>query len=221
MVSGPRRNRMKRFGQLKEKETHDIGVTRGTSMKPSDRASYPQWYLLEPRVSDFSAGTTGGNTIVSPADVRRRTHRSRVTADGNGFRWCAGFAVVRVESSLWKSGRLNMRHALYRYSSQSRHSFTRQPCLPCLPCLPWAMVGALTAPTSMALRCRWRSRPQHQYRTHAAAANSIISAASLRGVEPPTASIADISCVASIDRLSCRVAKGTAGIEPTAGSRRA
>jgi hypothetical protein len=27
------------------------------------------------------------------------------------------------------------------------------------------MVGALTAPTSMALRCRWRSRPQHQMRT--------------------------------------------------------
>src|SRR5204862_7251943 len=27
------------------------------------------------------------------------------------------------------------------------------------------IVGALTAPTSMALPCRWRSRPQHQYRT--------------------------------------------------------
>src|SRR6266480_2529740 len=27
------------------------------------------------------------------------------------------------------------------------------------------MVGALTAPTSMALPCRWRSRPQHQMRT--------------------------------------------------------
>src|SRR6478672_3789616 len=26
-------------------------------------------------------------------------------------------------------------------------------------------VGALTAPTSMALTCRWRSRPQHQVRT--------------------------------------------------------
>jgi hypothetical protein len=26
-------------------------------------------------------------------------------------------------------------------------------------------VGALTAPTSVALSCRWRSRPQHQYRT--------------------------------------------------------
>src|SRR6516225_147215 len=29
------------------------------------------------------------------------------------------------------------------------------------------IVGALTAPTSMALPCRWRSRPQHQKRMHA------------------------------------------------------
>src|SRR6516225_3752189 len=29
------------------------------------------------------------------------------------------------------------------------------------------IVGALTAPTSMALQCRWRSRPQHQKRTYA------------------------------------------------------
>jgi hypothetical protein len=29
------------------------------------------------------------------------------------------------------------------------------------------IVGALTAPTSMALPCRWRSRPQHQLLTHA------------------------------------------------------
>src|SRR3954452_9050906 len=27
------------------------------------------------------------------------------------------------------------------------------------------IAGALTAPTSMALTCRWRSRPQHQKRT--------------------------------------------------------
>src|SRR5262245_54708998 len=31
------------------------------------------------------------------------------------------------------------------------------------------IVGALTAPTSMALPCRWRSRPQHQKRTNCAA----------------------------------------------------
>src|SRR5215469_7018956 len=30
------------------------------------------------------------------------------------------------------------------------------------------IVGASTAPTSMALPCRWRSRPQHQKRTYAA-----------------------------------------------------
>src|SRR6202047_3130183 len=30
------------------------------------------------------------------------------------------------------------------------------------------IVGALTAPTFMALTCRWRSRPQHQKRTYAA-----------------------------------------------------
>src|SRR5215813_14379416 len=29
------------------------------------------------------------------------------------------------------------------------------------------IVGASTAPTSMALPCRWRSRPQHQKRTYA------------------------------------------------------
>src|SRR5215469_5160685 len=28
-------------------------------------------------------------------------------------------------------------------------------------------MGALSAPTSMALTCRWRSRPQHQKRTYA------------------------------------------------------
>src|SRR5215813_2800088 len=35
------------------------------------------------------------------------------------------------------------------------------------------IVGALTAPTSMALPCRWRSRPQHQKRTHALSAKCI------------------------------------------------
>ena len=34
-------------------------------------------------------------------------------------------------------------------------------------CMIWLLqiVGALTAPTSMALTCRWRSRPQHQLPT--------------------------------------------------------
>ena len=31
----------------------------------------------------------------------------------------------------------------------------------------WLLVGASTAPTSKALPCRWRSRPQHQKRTNA------------------------------------------------------
>jgi hypothetical protein len=35
-------------------------------------------------------------------------------------------------------------------------------------------MGALTAPTSVALTCRWRSRPQHQLRTHAAQQNLLI-----------------------------------------------
>jgi hypothetical protein len=35
------------------------------------------------RGSDVGAGTTGGNIIASPAEVQRRTHRGRVTTDGN------------------------------------------------------------------------------------------------------------------------------------------
>src|SRR5215831_1509237 len=35
------------------------------------------------------------------------------------------------------------------------------------------IVGASTAPTSMALPCRWRSRPQHQKRTLCTAASRI------------------------------------------------
>src|SRR5262245_9281132 len=36
------------------------------------------------------------------------------------------------------------------------------------------IVGALTATPSMALMCRWRSRPQHQVQTHCTAANSVL-----------------------------------------------
>src|SRR5262249_4824083 len=35
------------------------------------------------------------------------------------------------------------------------------------------IVGASTAPTSMALPCRWRSRPQHQERTYATQQNDV------------------------------------------------
>src|SRR5262245_7948361 len=38
-------------------------------------------------------------------------------------------------------------------------------CLNCLHVWLLSIVGALTAPTFMALTCRWRSRPQHQKRT--------------------------------------------------------
>src|SRR4029434_8456242 len=41
-------------------------------------------------------------------------------------------------------------------------------CLNCLQVWLLSIVGALTAPTFMALTCRWRSRPQHQKRTCAA-----------------------------------------------------
>src|SRR6266705_4081225 len=39
-------------------------------------------------------------------------------------------------------------------------------CGECLHSWLLRIVGALTAPTSMALMCRWRSRPQHQKRTY-------------------------------------------------------
>src|SRR5262249_32473318 len=38
-------------------------------------------------------------------------------------------------------------------------------CLNCLHVWLLSIVGALTAPTFMALACRWRSSPQHQKRT--------------------------------------------------------
>src|SRR5262245_25037836 len=43
-------------------------------------------------------------------------------------------------------------------------------CLNCLHVWLLSIVGALTAPTFMALACRWRSRPQHQKRTFIRAA---------------------------------------------------
>ena len=48
------------------------------------------------------------------------------------------------------------------------HEFRR--CLNCLHVWLLSIVGALTAPTFMALTCRWRSRPQHQKRTSDTAA---------------------------------------------------
>src|SRR4029434_3466948 len=40
-------------------------------------------------------------------------------------------------------------------------------CRDCLHVWLLRIVGALTAPTSMALPCRWRSRPRHQKQTSA------------------------------------------------------
>jgi hypothetical protein len=53
---------------------------------------------VTPKLRGGDVGASG-NTIASPVEVRRRTHRSRVTADGNNFRRCDGFAVMRVEGS--------------------------------------------------------------------------------------------------------------------------
>src|SRR5262245_4702278 len=46
------------------------------------------------------------------------------------------------------------------------------------------IVGASTAPTSMALPCRWRSRPQHQKRTFALQQHFLIRSPRRRGREP-------------------------------------
>src|SRR5262245_44755255 len=48
------------------------------------------------------------------------------------------------------------------------------------------IVGALTAPTSMALTCRWRSRPQHHEPTHALQQIPLIQSPRRRGLWPMT-----------------------------------
>ena len=45
------------------------------------------------------------------------------------------------------------------------------------------IVGALTAPTSMALTCPWRSRPQHQEQTQSSFVLSSEDELSLRALE--------------------------------------
>jgi hypothetical protein len=45
---------------------------------------------------------------------------------------------------------------------ENRLRYIQTDCRDRLHDLPPRIVGALTAPTSMALTCRWRSRPQHQ-----------------------------------------------------------
>src|SRR5438876_368825 len=51
------------------------------------------------------------------------------------------------------------------------------------------IVGALTAPTSMALPCRWRSRPQHQKPTLTSA---LLSPSLLRGTRRRNVRLAEI-----------------------------
>src|SRR5256884_3776491 len=56
----------------------------------------------------------------------------------------------------------------YRVNSvdlKNRLGDVETDCHDCLHVWLLRIVGALTAPTSMALPCRWRSRPQHQQRT--------------------------------------------------------
>ena len=48
-----------------------------------------------------------------------------------------------------------------------RRRLKRRYVLPFFQAWILRIVGASTAPTSMALPCRWRSRPQHQKRTYA------------------------------------------------------
>jgi hypothetical protein len=48
---------------------------------------------------------------------------------------------------------------------KNRFRYIETDCRNRLHDLAPPIVGALTAPTSMALACRWRSRPQHQERT--------------------------------------------------------
>jgi len=63
-------------------------------------------------------------------------------------------------------------------------------CRDCLHVWLLRIVGALPVPTSMALPCRWRSRPQHQKRTlaHCHSITSSARAMSCRGTSPAAGS---------------------------------
>jgi hypothetical protein len=71
--------------------------------------------------------------------------------------WCLG----RDEPHVRPGDRLARRS----YAASHRASHNETDCRDRLHDLLLRIVGALTAPTSMALTCRWRSRPQHQKRT--------------------------------------------------------
>src|SRR5262245_20540742 len=82
------------------------------------------------------------------------------------------------------------------------------------------IVGALTAPTSMALPCRWRSRPQHQKRTHALQQKAPLfdpspaSASRVGGTSRPSA-LAVFRLMTSSNLVGCSTGK-SAGLAPRA-----
>src|SRR5215831_2258785 len=83
-----------------------------------------------------------------------------------------GTDITDCSSRAWPPGTRGVRTSAGRASAgrtsaAARIAFRRaaEGALAAIPFL--RIVGALAAPTSMALACRWRSRPQHQNRTHA------------------------------------------------------
>src|SRR6266540_4431623 len=55
------------------------------------------------------------------------------------------------------------------------------------------ILGASTAPTSMALPCRWRSRPQHQQRTHVVQQRTRVAVGTRVASRPPVQRLARTS----------------------------
>src|SRR5262249_27389222 len=80
------------------------------------------------------------------------------------------------------------------------------------------IVGASTAPTSMALPCRWRSRPQHQKRTRAPQQNRcFIRSPRRRWPIARRDSVQDPSCaIASAQQLAARPAAVSESPSPAA-----
>ena len=62
------------------------------------------------------------------------------------------------------------------------------------------IVRALTAPTSLALSCRWRSRPQHHQETHALQHG-------MQDARPSLSLVHDLSGLKKKDRLAAIVLK--------------
>src|SRR6476660_10517184 len=97
-------------------------------------------------------------------ELARPMMRRGTRLDPNQARWQLleepqNRAALQLTADDHPPFRINAVHLKYRlrnvetYSRDRLHDWLLQ------------IVGALTAPTSMALMCRWRSRPQHQKRT--------------------------------------------------------